>query len=240
MQGMQTSQRSLFSNFGIWPTTIILSYFTPLEVIEISRVNKEAHYISKKVFETRKVELHKISLRLVKFFHRAHMIRISKDSVQFFDQFKEKFFQEILVHYRSLRKFIINLNYIFGDNTIVEKLFSKLAKFTLDPRVKTIQIEDGVLSDTNLRLLSSSKFFKNIVALKLPRCNLGDNGVTFIFNSQSLSNLKKVDVSSNNITHEGVEYVAEHNKIANLEILDLRNNKIGTLGYEALIKSSKF
>jgi hypothetical protein len=81
MAVMSTNKRSLFKNFGIWPTTIILSYFTPLEVIELSRVNKEAHYISKKVFETRKVELHKISLRLVKFFHRAHMIRISKDSV---------------------------------------------------------------------------------------------------------------------------------------------------------------
>lgn len=81
MSGISTSKRSLFKNFGIWPTTVILSYFTPLEVIELSRVNKEAHYISKKVFETRKVELHKISLRLVKLFHRAHMIRISKDSV---------------------------------------------------------------------------------------------------------------------------------------------------------------
>jgi len=75
------------------------------------------------------------------------------------------------------------LNYIFGDNTIVEKLFSKLAKFKLDPRVQTIQIEDGVLSDSNLQLLSSSKFFMNITALKLPRCSLGDVGATFIFNS---------------------------------------------------------
>lgn len=138
MQNMPNCKRSIFKNFGIWPTTIILSFFTPQEVIEISRVNKEAHYISKKVFETRKVELHKISLRLVKFFHRAHMIRISKDSVQFFDQFKEKFFQEILVHYRSLRKFTINLNYIFGDTSIVDKLFNKLAKFKLDKRVTTI------------------------------------------------------------------------------------------------------
>lgn len=186
MSEISTNKRALFKNFGIWPTTIILSYFSPLEVIEISRVNKEAHYISKKVFETRKVELQKISLRLVKFFHRAHMIRISKDSVHFFDQFKEKFFQEILANYRSLRKFIINLNYIFGENTIVEKLFSKLAKFTLDPRVQTIQIEDGVLSDRNLQLLSNSKFFQNITALKLPRCNLGDAGATFIFNSLSL------------------------------------------------------
>lgn len=85
MQSIQHSRKSLFKNFGIWPTTIILSFFSPKEVIELSRVNKEAHYISKKVFETRKVELHKISLRLVKFFHRANVIRISKDSVQFFE-----------------------------------------------------------------------------------------------------------------------------------------------------------
>ena len=61
-------RRSLFKNLGIWPTTVILSYFSPQEIAELGRVNKEARYITKKVCGTRKVELCKINLRLVKFF----------------------------------------------------------------------------------------------------------------------------------------------------------------------------
>ena len=64
-------ERRIFRGFGIWPTTTVLAYFSPVEVIYLSRINREAHYISKKVFGTRKVELGKINLRLVKFFQRV-------------------------------------------------------------------------------------------------------------------------------------------------------------------------
>lgn len=84
-------KKSLFKNLGIWPTTIILSYFTPNEIIEISRVNKEAHFISKKVFGTRKIDLERINIRSVKFFKRAEKIKIGKDSLGFFTQYKRNF-----------------------------------------------------------------------------------------------------------------------------------------------------
>lgn len=122
----QKMERKIFQNFGIWPTTIVLQYFTPEEIIQLSRINKEAHYISKKVFGTRKVELGKISLRLVKFFQRVEQIRISKESLPFFTQFKPVMFQQILCYYKNLRKFIINLNFIFEEKN-VESLLDRLA-----------------------------------------------------------------------------------------------------------------
>jgi len=121
---------------------VILSYFTPSEIIEISRVNKEAHYIAKKVFATCKIDLERINLRLVKFFTRTEQLRISKDSLQFFKQFKESLFNEILLHYKSLNKLILNLNHIFEESR-VDWLLDRLSKFSLQSTVTTLQIEDG-------------------------------------------------------------------------------------------------
>jgi hypothetical protein len=103
-------------NFGIWPSTVILTYFSPCEVIQLSRINKEAHYIAKKVFATTKIDLQRINLRLIKFFTRTEQIKISKDSLQFFDQYKESLFNEILLHYKNLKKLVINLNHIFEES----------------------------------------------------------------------------------------------------------------------------
>lgn len=64
----------LFKNFGIWPSTVILSYFSPNEVIEMSRINKEAHYITKKVITTNKIDLERINLRVIKIFSKAQQI----------------------------------------------------------------------------------------------------------------------------------------------------------------------
>ena len=80
----QKTRKTVFMNLGIWPTTTILSYFTPNEIIEISRVNKEAHYIAKKVFGTRCVNLEKVTIRTVHLLRRAEMIKITKDSLGFF------------------------------------------------------------------------------------------------------------------------------------------------------------
>ena len=80
----QKTKKSIFMNLGIWPTTTILSYFTTHEIIEISRVNKEAHYIAKKVFGTRCVNLEKVTIRTVHLLRRAEMIKITKDSLVFF------------------------------------------------------------------------------------------------------------------------------------------------------------
>ena len=107
------TRKAIFHNLGIWPTTAILSFFTPNEIIEISRVNKEAHYISKKVFGMRLVDLDRINIRTVKLFRRAEKLRVSHHSLNFFSQYKDVFFEEILANYRGLTKLIINLNFLF-------------------------------------------------------------------------------------------------------------------------------
>jgi hypothetical protein len=108
----------------------VLSYFTPNEVIELGRVNREARYISKKVFKARKVFLEKINIKSVKFFERAEEIRITQDSLSFFQQFKDNFFEEILEHYKNLLTVSISLNFLF-DQQIKDHLFEKLSKFEL-------------------------------------------------------------------------------------------------------------
>lgn len=84
-------KKRLFKNLGIWVTTTILSFFSPNELIEISRVNKEAYFISRKIFGTRKIDLEKINIRTIKLFKRAEKINITKDSLPFFSQFKHNF-----------------------------------------------------------------------------------------------------------------------------------------------------
>jgi hypothetical protein len=90
-----------------------LSYFTPNEVIELGRVNREARYISKKVFSARTVHLERINIKSVKFFERAEEIRITQDSLVFFQQFKDNFLEEILEHYKNLVTVSISLNFLF-------------------------------------------------------------------------------------------------------------------------------
>jgi hypothetical protein len=134
----------LFCNLGIWPSTVILGYFAPSELIELSRVNREAHYICKKVFATTKVDLDRINLRLVKFFARVEQIRITQDSLSFFQTYKENLFTEILTHYKNCHKLIISLNHIFDQRKVLD-LLSTLSKFSLPSTLTTLQIEDGFL-----------------------------------------------------------------------------------------------
>ena len=121
---------------------MILGYLSQQEIIEISRVNKEAHYIAKKVFTTRKINLERINLRLIKFFSRTQKLRITRESLNFFQTYKESLFEEILFHYNSLQKVVLNFNYFFKDEEI-DMLLQKLSRFSLRPTVATLQIEDG-------------------------------------------------------------------------------------------------
>lgn len=114
-----------------------MSFFTPSEVMQLCRVNKEANYIAKKVFATSKIDLKAINLRLVKLFARSEQLRVTKDSLQFFDQYKDLLFHEILAHYKNLRKIVINLNHIFTEDQ-VSTLLKKLTNFTLQKSVKTL------------------------------------------------------------------------------------------------------
>ena len=135
-------RKILFDNLGIWPTTTILSFFSPQEIIEMSRINKEAHFISKKVYAARKVGLERINMRSVKFFQRTDKIKITKDSLSFFLQFKDSFLNEILNAYKNVTTVTINLNWLF-DERQKDYLFEKLAHFELRPNTTTLVIKQA-------------------------------------------------------------------------------------------------
>lgn len=85
--------KTLFKNLGMGPSLVILSFFAPEEIVlNLRRVNKEALVLCKRVFSTKIVQLEKISLKSVKFFERAEEIRISKESLKFFSEYKDEFF----------------------------------------------------------------------------------------------------------------------------------------------------
>ena len=129
--------KRLFKNLGIGPSLMILSYFTPEEIVmNLRRVNKEALVLCKRVFTTKIVKLEKINLMSVKFFERAEEIRISKESLNFFIQFKDEFFEEILNHYRNVKTFTVNLNFLF-DTTYQDKIIEKICQFDLPKNIQT-------------------------------------------------------------------------------------------------------
>ena len=119
-------ERRLFKNLGIGPSLTILSFFTPEEIVmNLRRVNKEALVLCRRVFKTKIVQLEKVNLKSVKFFERAEEIRISKESLKFFSEYKDEFFEEILNHYTNVKTFTINLNFLFDDklkDKIIEKI----------------------------------------------------------------------------------------------------------------------
>jgi hypothetical protein len=121
-------KKRLFKNLGIWPTTTILSYFSPAEIIDISRVNKEAYFITRKVFGTRQIDLEKINIRTVKLFRRAEKLKITKDSLPFFSQYKRNFLAQIFDHYKNMKTLVINLNFLFEEAN-KDRLFDILADF---------------------------------------------------------------------------------------------------------------
>jgi hypothetical protein len=197
-------ERKLFKNLGIGPSLMILSFFTPEEIVmNLRRVNKEALVLCRRVFKTKAVQLEKITLKSVKFFEQAEEIRISKESLTFFNVFKDEFFEEILSHYQNVKTFTINLNFLFEDNK-KDQIIKKISNFELKKNIQTFQAEDVPILDlNNLDCLTRTSFLKNIQSLKLPRNNLGDQGVSYLFACETLKHIIKIDLSSNNITFEG-------------------------------------
>ena len=116
---------------------MILSYFTPEEIVmNLRRVNKEALVLCRRVFKTKVVHLEKISLKSVKFFERAEEIKISKESLNFFNQYKDTFFEEILNHYSNVNIFTINLNFLF-DEKLKDMIINKISQFELKRNIQT-------------------------------------------------------------------------------------------------------
>ena len=235
----KSTRKSIFNNLGIWPTVTILSYFTPSEIMEISRVNKEAHYIAKKVFAMRCINLEKINIRSVKFFKRAEKLRITKDSLSFFQQYKDNFFEEILEHYKNLSKLVINLNWLF-DERCKDALIDKISGFQLKSNIKTMLVEDSILNSYNLESLTRTQLVQNITQLKLPRNNLGDTGIAHIFTTDRLNHVRVLDLSSNLITVKGAQVIAESDNFPKLRSLYLRFNKIQNEGFQSLIISQNY
>lgn len=126
---MKKENKKLFNNLGLGPSLTILAFFTPEEIVmNLRRVNKEALVLCKRVYATRVVQLEKINLKSVKFFERAEEIRISKESLQFFDQYQDRFFEEVLDFYKNVTIFTINLNFLF-DCRKKDKIIEKITQF---------------------------------------------------------------------------------------------------------------
>ncbi len=116
----------------------------------------------------------------MKFFERAEEIKLNKDSLNFFLQFKDNFFEEIIQHYKNVKTLSINLNFLFEEDK-KDKLFEKLSNFVLKENVKTFVCEDAVIRQRNLEDLIKSDFLQNLQYLKLPKNNLGNTGVMHLF-----------------------------------------------------------
>lgn len=88
-------------------------------------------------------------MKTVKFFQRSEEIKITKDSLSFFSQFKDNFFEEILNHYKNVKRMTINLNFLFEEDK-KDRLFEKLSSFVLRQNINTFNCEDAMLSVRNL------------------------------------------------------------------------------------------
>ena len=155
--------RRIFNNLGIGASLTILSFFNPEEIVlNLRRVNKEALVLCKRVYATKVVQLEKINLRSVKFFERTGEIRISKESLTFFKQFKDNFFEEILNHYTNVKTLTINLNFLFDDKQ-KDQIIDKISSFNLRKNISTFQAEDvPTLTIKNLDFLTKSNFLAHI------------------------------------------------------------------------------
>jgi hypothetical protein len=101
---------------------------------------------------------------------------LQRDSLIFFTQFKDNFFEELLIYYKNVKTFTINLNFLFEEDK-KDKLFEKLSGFALKGGVKTFVSEDAMLKQRNLEALTKSDFLQNVMYLKLPRNNLANTGI---------------------------------------------------------------
>jgi hypothetical protein len=197
-------------------------------------VNKQALFLCKRAYAPKRVNLHKINLGTVKFFERSEEIKMTKDSLTFFTQYKDAFFVEILSHYKNVRRLTINLNFLFEEDKKDKFIELICGLHKADPMRAGVQIfnlEDAMLNDKNLETLFKSNLLSNIQYLKLPRNSLGNKGIEKLFQAcgARFTIIKKIDLSSNNIIGEdGARIIASSSTFPNLESLDLRINKIGS------------
>lgn len=211
------------------------------------RINKQALFLCKRAYAPKRVQLHKVNLGTVKFFERAEEIKIIKDSLPFFQTYRESFFLEILNHYKNVRRITINLNFLFEDDKkdrLIEMLCLMHQNEPLKESIKVFSIEDAVISERNIESLFKSNIMQNIQYLKLPRNSLGNKGIERLFKAAAvfkMGRIKKLDISSNVITgEEGAQIIANGTGFPNLESLDIRNNKLGIDGFKKLVQTENY
>jgi hypothetical protein len=97
----------------------------------------------------------------VKFFERAEELKITKESLPFFTQFKENFYLEILSHYKNVKRLTINLNFLFEEdrkNAFIERITGMHREGNpLKQAIKIFSLEDAIVSARNLESLFKSE-----------------------------------------------------------------------------------
>ena len=238
----------MFRDLGVWPSICILQFFTQEELIEtLRRVNRQSLSLCQRAYAPKKVLLHKINLGTVKFFERTEEIKITKDSLPFFGQYRENFFLEILAHYRNVRRLTVNMNFLFEQEKMdgfLDMLCTMHAVIPLKESIRVFNIEDAPLKDKNMEALFKSNILQNVLTLKLPKNSLGNTGIETLFSAVAggrLRHIRKLDISSNNIQGEdGARIIGKSTNFPNLTSLDLRRNKLGPLGFKALVISENY
>lgn len=234
----------------MWPSICILTFFSQEEIINLRRINRQALQLCKRAYAPKRVQLHRINLGTVKFFERAEELKMTKDSLAFFGQFKESFYLEILNHYKNVKRLTINLNFLFEEdkkNAFIERITGMHSRGEggnpLKQAIRVFSLEDAVVSGRNIESLVKSQMLQNIQCLKLPRNSLGNKGAQTLFAEvgDRLKHIKKLDISSNNITgDDGGRIIADSKAFPNLYSLDLRVNRLGQEGFRCLIQSRNY
>jgi len=170
-------------------------------------VNRQALSLCQRAYAPKRVQLHKINLGTVKFFERTEELKINKDSLAFFNTYRESFFLEILSHYKNVRRLTISLNFVFEEDKkdkFLDMLCDMHAEEPLKDSIKIFNIEDAMINERNLQTLFKSNLLRNIQSLKLPKNSLGNKGLEQLFAAASgrMQRIRKLDISSNCITGE--------------------------------------
>lgn len=238
----QKGKRLLFKNLSIWVSAYILSFLNNSEILKFRTVNKEARFVCQKAYSVRTIDLHKINLETVKFFERAQLMNITEESLKLFDNFSNKFFDQIISHYGNLRTVQIDLGMCF-DPKQKERLFSILSARQLNNKTETFKLIRTEVTQQDIDTLLSHSFLENTRHLILSMNNLMDDHLSdsTLLSSDILKNMKTLDLSSNFLTTKGVKQLCECEHLYNLTSLNLSYNKeIGNKGAMILAKSKAF
>lgn len=99
---------------------------------------------------------------------------------------------------------------------------------------------NGTLGTPGLRALLASPHLKELRALHLNACNLGDEAVASFVGCTALPNLRYLNLSGNRIGPAGAARLARAGWLSQLERLDVEANPLGDAGVHALVDAGLF